>query len=103
MSSQKIRIRLKSFDHTLLNQAAKSIREAVNLTGASVRGPVPMPGHIERFTVNRSPHVNKKSREQFEMRTYTALILIDYLTPQAMDTLQNISLPVGVGFELETR
>ena len=103
MSSQKKRIRLKSFDHTLLNQAAKSIREAVNLTGASVKGPVPMPRHIERFTVNRSPHVNKKSREQFEIRTYTALILIDYITPQAVDTLQNISLPVGVGVELETR
>lgn len=103
MSSQKIRIRLKSFDHALLNQAAKSIREAVNLTGASVGGPVPMPRQTERFTVNRSPHVNKKSREQFEIRTYTALILIDYITPQAVDTLQNISLPVGVGVELETR
>jgi len=103
MSSQEIRIKLKSFDHKLLDQAAKSIRDAVGLTGASIRGPIPMPRHILKFTVNRSPHVNKKSREQFEIRTYRVLILIDYLTPQTMDTLQNISLPVGVSVKLEAK
>jgi len=103
MSSQEIRIKLKSFDHKLLDQAAKSIRDAVSISGANVRGPIPMPRRIVKFTVNRSPHIDKKSREQFEIRTYRVLILIDYFTPQTMDTLQSISLPVGVNVKLEAR
>jgi len=103
MSNQEIRIKLKSFDHKLLDQAAKSIREAASLTGASIKGPIPMPRHILKFTVNRSPHIDKKSREQFEIRTYKVLILMDYFTPQTIDTLQNISLPVGVNVKLEAK
>ncbi len=103
MSNQEIRIKLKSFDHKLLDQAARNIRDAINLTGASIRGPVPMPRKISKFTVNRSPHIDKKSREQFEVRSYSVLILIDYSTPQTIDTLQNISLPVGVNVELEAK
>ena len=103
MSNQDIRIKLKSFDHKLLDQAAKSIREAVSLTGASVKGPIPMPRRILKFTVNRSPHIDKKSREQFEIRTYKVLILMYYFTPQTIDTLQNISLPVGVNVKLEAK
>jgi len=103
MSNQEIRIKLKSFDHKLLDQAAKSIREAVSLTGASVKGPIPMPRRILKFTVNRSPHIDKKSREQFEIRTYKVLILMYYFTPQTIDTLQNISLPVGVNVKLEAK
>jgi len=103
MMNQEIRIKLKSFDHRLLDQAAKNIRDAIKLTGASIRGPIPMPRRITKFTVLRSPHVNKKSREQFELRKYSVLMLIDYSTSQTIDTLQNISLPVGVNVELETR
>ena len=103
MSNQEIRIKLKSFDHKLLDQVAKNIRDALSLTGASIKGPIPMPRHILKFTVNRSPHIDKKSREQFELRTYKILILIDYLTPQTIDTLQSISLPAGVNVKLEAR
>ena len=103
MANQEIRIKLKSFDHKLLDQAAKSIRDALSLTGASIRGPIPIPRSILRFTVNRSPHIDKKSREQFEIRTYKILILIDYFTSQTIDTLQNISLPVGVNVKLEAK
>lgn len=103
MANQEIRIKLKSFDHKLLDQAAKSIRDALSLTGASIRGPIPIPRHILKFTVNRSPHIDKKSREQFEIRTYKILILIDYFNSQTIDTLQNISLPVGVNVKLEAR
>lgn len=101
MSNQEIKIKLKSFDHKLLDQAAKSIREAVSLTGASIRGPIPVPRRIWKCTVNRSPHIDKKSREQFEIRTYGVLLLMNYSTHQTMDTLQNISLPVGVNVELK--
>jgi small subunit ribosomal protein S10 len=103
MSNQEIRIKLKSFDHKLLAQVAKNIRDALSLTGASIRGPIPMPSHRSQFTVNRSPHIDKKSREQFELKTYIILILIDYLTPQTIDTLQSISLPAGVNVKLEAR
>ena len=103
MSNQEIRIKLKSFDHKLLEQVAKNIRDALSLTGASIKGPIPMPRHISKFTVNRSPHIDKKSREQFQLTTYIILILIDYLTPQTIDTLQSISLPAGVNVKLEAR
>ena len=70
MQSQNIRIRLKAFDHRVLDASAKEILNTAKRTGAQVRGPIPLPTRIEKFTVNRSPHVNKKSREQFEMRTH---------------------------------
>jgi small subunit ribosomal protein S10 len=103
MINQKIRIKLKSFDNKLLYQAAKNIIDAIKITGASIAGPFPLPTKITKFTVNRSPHVNKKSMEQFEVREGSVLILIDYSTSQTIDTLQNISLPVGVNVELKTK
>jgi len=101
MSNQEIKIKLKSFDHKLLDQAAKSIRDAAKLTGASVRGPIPLPRRIVKFTVNRSPHIDKKSREQFEIRTYKVLIHIDHLNGSTVDTLMHGSLPAGVGVEIK--
>lgn len=100
-NSQKIRIRLKSFDHRILDQATKEIVGAVNRAGAEVSGPIPLPRMIERFTVNRSPHVHKKSREQFEIRTQKRLLIISHLTPQAMDTLNKVDLPAGIDVEIK--
>jgi small subunit ribosomal protein S10 len=97
----KIIIRLKSFDHKLLDQATKDIVVTVKRTGAEVSGPVPLPRSIERFTVNRSPHVNKKSREQFEIRTQKRLIAIAYPTPQTVDSLMKVDLPAGVDVEIK--
>lgn len=97
----KIIIRLKSFDHKLLDQATKDIVVTVKRTGADVSGPVPLPRSIERFTVNRSPHVNKKSREQFEIRTQKRLVAIAYPTPQTVDSLMKVDLPAGVDVEIK--
>ena len=94
-------IRLKSFDHKLLDQATKDIVVTVKRTGAEISGPVPLPRSIERFTVNRSPHVNKKSREQFEIRTQRRLITISYPTPQTVDALMKVDLPAGVDVEIK--
>jgi small subunit ribosomal protein S10 len=101
MSNQKIIIRLKSFDHKLLDQATQDIVVTVKRTGAEVNGPVPLPRSIERFTVNRSPHVNKKSREQFEIRTQKRLLAIGYPTPQTVDALMKVDLPAGVDVEIK--
>ena len=93
---QKIRIRLKSFDNRLVDQAAVDIVETVKRSGTRVAGPVPLPTSIERFSVNRSPHSDKKSAEQFELRTHKRMI--DILEPNAdtMDALKRINLPSGV-------
>ena len=101
MGNQKIIIRLKSFDHKLLDQATQDIVVTVKRTGAEVNGPVPLPRSIERFTVNRSPHVNKKSREQFEIRTQKRLLAIGYPTPQTVDALMKVDLPAGVDVEIK--
>ncbi|WPY00542.1 30S ribosomal protein S10 [Candidatus Trichorickettsia mobilis] len=101
MNNQKIRIRLKSFDHRVLEQATKEIVGAVKRTGADVSGPIPLPRTIQRFTVNRSPHVNKKSREQFEIRTQMRLIVISYPTPQTVDALKKVDLPAGIDVEIK--
>lgn len=101
MNNQKIRIRLKAFDHKILDQATKEIVSTVKRTGAKVSGPIPLPRTINRFTVNRSPHVNKKSREQFEIRTYSRLIIIVYPTPQTVDALMKVDLAAGVGVEIK--
>lgn len=101
MSNQKIRIRLKSFDHKLLDQATREIVQTVKRTGANVSGPIPLPRSIQRFTVNRSPHVNKKSREQFEIRTQKRLIIIGYSTPQTIDALMKVDLAAGVDVEIK--
>jgi small subunit ribosomal protein S10 len=100
MNNQKIHIRLKAFDHKILDQATKEIVGTVNRTGAEVKGPIPLPRKIERFTVNRGPHIDKKSREQFEIRTYKRLIIISYPTPQTVDALMKVDLAAGVGVEI---
>ncbi|MCF6215959.1 MAG: 30S ribosomal protein S10 [Emcibacter sp.] len=101
MESQNIRIRLKAFDHRILDQAASEIANTAKRTGASVRGPIPMPTRIEKFTVLRSPHVNKKSREQFEMRTFKRLLDIVEPTPQTVDALMKLDLAAGVDVEIK--
>ncbi len=100
MQSNKIYIKLKSFDHKLLDRAAKDVINSVDMTGVKVSGPIPLPRGIERFTVNRSPHVNKKSREQFEIRRQFRLIVIHFPTAQTVDVLSKVSLPAGVELKL---
>ena len=99
--NEKIRIRLKAYDHRLLDQSVKEIVETVRQTGGRVAGPIPLPTRIERFTVNRSPHVDKKSREQFEIRTHKRLIDIFEPTPQTVDALMKLDLPAGVDVEIK--
>ena len=101
MHSQNIRIRLKAFDHRVLDASAKEILNTAKRTGAQVRGPIPLPTRIEKFTVNRSPHVNKKSREQFEMRTHKRLLDIIDPTPQTVDALMKLDLAAGVEGEIK--
>ncbi len=101
LESQNIRIRLKAFDHRILDQAADDIANTAKRTGASVRGPIPLPTRIEKFTVLRSPHVNKKSREQFEMRTFKRLLDIVEPTPQTVDALMKLDLAAGVDVEIK--
>lgn len=95
MNGQIIRIVLKAFDHRLLEKATGQIVATVNRSGASLRGPIPLPNRLERFTVNKSPHVDKKSREQFEIRTHKRLLLISP-NPQAVDALKKLDLASGV-------
>jgi small subunit ribosomal protein S10 len=99
--ASKIRIRLKAFDHAVLDQAAADIARAVEKTGATVAGPIPLPRKIERWTVLRSPHIDKKSREQFELRTHKRLLDINDSRPQTMDALTKLDLPAGVDVEIK--
>jgi small subunit ribosomal protein S10 len=101
MERQNIRIRLKAFDHRALDMSAKEIVQTAKRTGAEVKGPIPLPTRIERFTVNRSPHVNKKSREQFEIRTHKRILDIVDPTPQTVDALMKLDLSSGVGIEIK--
>lgn len=101
MANEKIRIRLKSYDHRLLDLSAKKIVESVKRTGAKVNGPIPLPTEKEIFTILRSPHVNKDSREQFERRTHKRLIDIVNPTPQTIDVLMRFDLPSGVDIVLK--
>jgi small subunit ribosomal protein S10 len=98
-----IRIRLQAFDHRVLDQSAKEIVSTAKRTGAEVRGPIPMPNHIEKFTVNRSPHIDKKSREQFEMRTHTRILDLVDPTPQTLDALSKLEIAAGVNIEVVGR
>lgn len=101
MQNQNIRIRLKAYDHRLLDQSVLEISNTAKRTGARVRGPIPLPTHIERFTVLRSPHIDKKSREQFEIRTHKRLIdIVDWL-PQTVDALMKLDLAAGVDVEIK--
>ena len=96
MQSQRIRIRLQGYDHRVLDQAAADIIETARGTGAQVVGPIHLPTRIERFTVNRSPHVDKKSMDQFEMRTHKRLLDIVSPTAKTVDELKKLNLPAGV-------
>jgi small subunit ribosomal protein S10 len=101
MDVQKIRVRLRAFDAELIDQSAKSIVNAVTRAGAKVSGPVPLPTKISKYTVLRSPHVNKKSREQFEMRTHKRLIDIINPTSDTINALMKLELPAGVDVEIK--
>ena len=101
MSTQKIRIRLKAYDHQILDQSAEKIVETAKRTGASVAGPIPLPTEKCIYTILRSPHVNKDSREQFEMRTHKRLIDIAEPTPKTVDSLMRLDLPAGVDIEIK--
>ena len=101
MESQNIRVRLRAYDHRILDQSTKEIVNTAKRTGAQVRGPIPLPTRIEKFTVLRSPHVDKKSREQFEMRTHKRLLDIVDPTPQTIDALMKLDLAAGVDVEIK--
>ena len=101
MPKQKIRIKLKSYDHRILDQSAVQIVEAAERTGAAVIGPVPLPTHVKKFCVIRSPHVDKDSREQFEIRTHKRLIDIVDPTSKTIDALTTLNLPAGVDIEIK--
>ena len=101
MPQQKIRIRLKAYDHRVLDQSAALIVEAAERTGAAVAGPVPLPTEIKKFCVIRSPHVDKDSREQFEIRTHKRLIDILDPTQQTVDALMKLDLAAGIDVEIK--
>ncbi len=101
MENQKIRIRLKAFDHRILDQSTVEIVQTARRTGAEINGPIPLPTKINRYTVLRSPHVDKKSREQFEIRTHKRLIDIVNPTPQTVDALMKLDLAAGVNVEIK--
>jgi len=99
---QKIRIKLKAYDHEVIDRSAKKIMEAVENSGAKVSGPIPLPNKKNVYCVIRSPHVNKDSREHFEIRTHKRLIDIVEPTPKTVDLLMRLSLPAGVGIEIKS-
>src|SRR3989304_2082562 len=101
LPQQKIRLRLKAYDHRILDQSAEQIVEAAERTGAAVAGPIPLPTHIKKFTVIRSPFIDKDSREQFEIRTHKRLIDILNPTSRTVDTLMRLQLPAGVDIEVK--
>jgi small subunit ribosomal protein S10 len=101
MAKDRIRVRLRGFDIELIDQSSRAIVQTVERAGAKVAGPVPLPTKINKFTVLRSPHVNKKSREQFEMRTHKRLIDILDPTSKVMDALMKLELPAGVDVEIK--
>ena len=101
MDNTNIRIRLKAFDHRVLDQSTSEIVSTAKRTGAQVRGPIPLPTGIEKFTVNRSPHIDKKSREQFEIRTHKRLLDILEPTQQTLDALMKLDLSAGVDVEIK--
>ena len=101
MQSQNIRIRLKAFDHRILDASTKEIVNTAKRTGAEVRGPIPLPTRIEKFTVNRSPHVDKKSMDQFEIRTHKRLLDIVEPTAKTVDELRKLNLPAGVDITIK--
>ncbi|MCP2040619.1 small subunit ribosomal protein S10 [Neisseria sp. HSC-16F19] len=103
MASQKIRIRLKAYDYALIDRSAQEIVETAKRTGAVVKGPIPLPTKIERFNILRSPHVNKTSREQLEIRTHLRLMDIVDWTDKTTDALMKLDLPAGVDVEIKVQ
>jgi len=101
MQAKKIIIRLEAYDHETLDQSAADIADGARRTGARVAGPIPLPTRIERYTVLRSPHIDRKSREQFEIRTHKRLLDILDPTPQTVDALMKLDLPAGVDVEIK--
>ena len=101
MNGQRIRIRLKAFDHRVLDQSASDIVETAKRTGARVAGPVPLPTRVERYSVNRSPHADKKSMEQFEISTHKRLLDIIDPTAKTVDELKKLNLPAGVDITIK--
>jgi small subunit ribosomal protein S10 len=101
MDAQTIRITLKAFDHRVLDQSTAEIVNTAKRTGANVRGPIPMPNKIKKFSVIRSPHIDKGSQEQFEMRTHKRLLDIVNPTPQTIDALMKLDLPAGVDVQIK--
>ena len=100
-AGQKIRIRIKAFDHKIIDEVAQLIIQTAIDTGAIIAGPIPLPTKIEKFTVNKSTFVNKTSREQYEIRTHKQLIDIKEIAPSTIDTLSNLNLPAGVSIEIK--
>lgn len=98
--ANRIRIRLKAFDHRVLDQSTREIVNTAKRTGADVRGPIPMPRKIEKFTVLRGPHIDKKSRDQFEIRTHTRILDLMDPTPQTLDALSKLEIAAGVNVEV---
>jgi small subunit ribosomal protein S10 len=101
MAKNRIRIRLKAFDHRVLDDSVRKIVDAAERTGANVVGPVPLPTRIEKFTVNRSPFIDKDSREQFEIRTHKRLIDVMEPGPKTIENLTKLDLPAGVDIEIK--
>ena len=101
MAGQRIRIRLKGYDHRVLDHSAAEIVETAKRTGAMVAGPIPLPTRVERYTVNRSPHVDKKSMEQFEIRTHKRLLDIINPTAKTVDELKKLNLTAGVDITIK--
>jgi small subunit ribosomal protein S10 len=99
--NQSIRIRLRAYDYRVLDQSTSEIVNTAKRTGAKIRGPIPLPTDIEKYTVLRSPHIDKKSREQFEMRTHKRLLDIVEWSPQTVDALMKLDLPAGVDVEIK--
>ena len=100
MENKDIRIRLRAYDNKILDTSTSDIINTAKRTGAKVRGPIPLPTRFEKFTVNKSPHVDKKSREQFEIRTHKRLLEIIDPTPQTVDALMKLELPTGVDVQI---
>lgn len=101
MSSEKIKIRMEAYDHEILDKYALELVETAKKTSSEVSGPVPLPTRIERYTVLRSPHIDKKSREQFEIRTHKRLIYILDTTPKTVEALTQLTMPAGVEIRIK--
>ena len=101
MASQNIRIRLKAYDHRVLDQSTQEILSTAKRTGANVKGPIPLPTRVEKYTILSSPHVDKKSRDQLELRTHKRMMDITEWTPQTVDALQKLELAAGVDIEIK--